>query len=131
MPTGQLACELRISAPAITQLTDRLIRKGLIERRAAADDRRCVIVGLSEQGRQLVDQFRQHRHEVFSRALAHLSRDEQTQIVESLVKVVAALENLEANVQAETRNGNSGLTGKKQKNQQGIRGKKSNENDCQ
>ena len=69
MPTGQLAAEMRISAPAITQLTDRLIRKGLIERRAAADDRRCVIVALSDKGAHLVDQFRQRRREIFISAL--------------------------------------------------------------
>src|SRR5918992_4140873 len=73
LQTGQLAAELRISAPAITQLTDRLIRKGLIERSAAADDRRCVIIALSEEGRCLVDQFRQRRGEVFDEALSELS----------------------------------------------------------
>lgn len=96
VPTGQLGCQLRISAPAITQLTDRLIRKGLIERRAAEEDRRCVIVALSERGRLLVDRFRQSRREVFSRALEHLSQSEQEQIVETLVKVVNALESFEA-----------------------------------
>src|SRR5918912_408170 len=68
MTTGQLASAMRISAPAITQLTDRLIRKGLIERSAAADDRRCVIVALSAEGRRLVDQFRQRRREIFNEA---------------------------------------------------------------
>src|SRR5918911_5496257 len=83
-PTGQLASELRISAPAITQLTDRLIRKGLIERRAAADDRRCVIVALSDKGAHLVDQFRQRRREIFICALAGLSEDDQKQVIELL-----------------------------------------------
>jgi DNA-binding MarR family transcriptional regulator len=95
LQTGQLAAELRISAPAITQLTDRLIRKGLIERRAAADDRRCVIVALSAAGRRLVDQFRQRRREIFNEALADLSEAERTQAFEVLEKVVKALESYE------------------------------------
>src|SRR5918997_2112464 len=92
LQTGQLAAELRISAPAITQLTDRLIRKGLIERSAAADDRRCVIVALSAEGRRLVDSFRQRRRKIFNEALANLSEAERRQAFEVLEKVVKALE---------------------------------------
>jgi DNA-binding MarR family transcriptional regulator len=96
MQTGQLATEMKISAPAITQLTDRLIRKGLIERSAAADDRRCVIVGLSTDGRCLVDQFNRRRQEIFDEALAELSETERKQAVEVLGKVVKALETYES-----------------------------------
>jgi DNA-binding MarR family transcriptional regulator len=96
MQTGQLAAEMRISAPAITQLTDRLIRKGLIERSATADDRRCVIVALSDEGRLLVDQFRQRRREIFNEALADLSETERKQAFEVLEKVVKALESYES-----------------------------------
>jgi len=96
LPTGQLAAELRISAPAITQLTDRLLRKELIERRATADDRRCVIVALSEKGARLVDQFRQRRREIFTRALGDLSKSDQKQVIEVLGRVVRALESYES-----------------------------------
>ncbi|HEY0546153.1 MAG TPA: MarR family transcriptional regulator [Pyrinomonadaceae bacterium] len=113
VPTGQLACELKISAPAITQLTDRLIRKGLIERSAVEADRRCVIVALSEHGRQLIDQFRQRRREIFTRALEHLSREEQGQIIDALVKVVDALEKIESHVQAESARGKVNRLGKR------------------
>ncbi|MBC7909049.1 MAG: MarR family transcriptional regulator [Pyrinomonadaceae bacterium] len=122
VPTGQLACELKISAPAITQLTDRLIRKGLIERSAKADDRRCVIVALSERGRQLVDEFRQRRQEVFSRALRHLSQEEQTQIIEALLKVVTALESFESQGKLESSSLKANSIGKKQKKPQVITG---------
>lgn len=114
LPTGQLAVELRISAPAITQLTDRLIRKGLIERRAAEGDRRCVIVALSDRGAQLVDQFRQRRRDIFTRALADLSKTDQKQVIEVLGRVVKALESYESSVFGGQ---NSNLAGKKQKDQ--------------
>src|SRR5918912_3224996 len=90
LQTGQLAAEMKISAPAVTQLTDRLIRKGLIERHAAVDDRRCVIVALSAKGRRLVDQFRRQRSQIFTGALAYLRDDEQAQVVEGLSKVIEA-----------------------------------------
>ncbi|MDQ3820357.1 MAG: MarR family transcriptional regulator [Acidobacteriota bacterium] len=108
MPTGQLAGEMKISAPAITQLTDRLVRKGLIERRAATDDRRCVIVALSEKGANLVDQFRHRRREVFIHALAGLSEDDQKQVIELLGRVVRVLETYEEGASVGHINGSIG-----------------------
>ena len=96
VPTGRLAAELRISAPAITQLTDRLIRKGLIERQTAAGDRRSVLVALSVKGKRLVDLFRKRRCEIFSAALAELDEVERAEVVASLKKVIAALEQYES-----------------------------------
>lgn len=92
LATGQLATELGISAPAITQLTDRLARKGLIERQAAVDDRRSVMVVLSARGKRLVDQFRKRRADIFSSALSYLDEVEQEQVVEALGKVILVLE---------------------------------------
>jgi DNA-binding MarR family transcriptional regulator len=112
LQTGQLAAELRISAPAITQLTDRLIRKGLIERHAAVDDRRCVIVALSTDGRRLVDRFRQRRREIFNEALAELSEVERRQAFEVLEKVVKVLESYESGASFSPENNS---TGKKQR----------------
>ena len=103
LPTGQLALALRISAPAITQLTDRLIRKGLIERQAAEHDRRTVLVALSGKGRRLVDQFRQRRREIFSRALAQLGEAERAEVVAALEKVVTALEQYESKLAIKSR----------------------------
>jgi DNA-binding MarR family transcriptional regulator len=96
LPTGRLALELRISAPAVTQLTDRLIRKGLIARQAAAADRRTVLVALSGKGRRLIDQFRKRRCEIFSGALAQLREVERAEVIASLEKMVAALEQYES-----------------------------------
>lgn len=90
--TGRLAEELGISAPAITQLTDRLVRKGLIERRPSEGDRRCVIVALTVRGTSLVDEFRARRRAVFTGAIAHLSGAEQEQVFKALEMVTEALE---------------------------------------
>lgn len=94
-PTGHLAAELRISAPAITQLTNRLLRKGLIKRHAAADDRRCVMVTLSAKGQRLINQFCQRRCDILNGALAHLTAAEKACVAEALGKLVKALERYE------------------------------------
>jgi DNA-binding MarR family transcriptional regulator len=95
VPTGQLAAELGCSAPAITQLTDRLIRKGLIERRTAESDRRTVLIALSAKGTSVVDEFRHRRSRIFCEALGRFSDKEQAEIIKALKMVTTALEDCE------------------------------------
>ncbi len=94
--TGDLAAALRISAPAVTQLTDRLTRKQLIERQAADGDRRSVMIALTERGRRAVESFRERRHTIISGALTFLDDLDRAQIVLALSKMVGALEQFEA-----------------------------------
>ena len=100
--TGDLATTLRISAPAVTQLTDRLLRKQLIERQAADGDRRSVMIALTERGRHAVESFRERRHTIISGALAFLDDLERAQIVLALSKMVGALEQYEGDLLAPT-----------------------------
>jgi DNA-binding MarR family transcriptional regulator len=100
--TGDLAATLRISAPAVTQLTDRLMRKQLIERQAADGDRRSVMIALTERGRQAVDSFRERRHTIISGALAFLDDLERAQIILALSKMVGALEQFETAIHPQT-----------------------------
>lgn len=92
--TGELATELQISAPAVTQLTNRLTRKHLIERRAVDKDRRSVLVALTDRGKQAVDRFRERRNTIFFGALAQLNDDDRSHIVLGLSKMITALEKL-------------------------------------
>lgn len=92
LTTGRLAEELGMSAPALTQLTDRLVRKELIERRPDEGDRRCVIVALTAKGARLVDDVRARRREVFYGALGRLTGPEQEQVYKALSLVVVALD---------------------------------------
>jgi MarR family transcriptional regulator for hemolysin len=67
---GQLARELHTSSPAATQLVERLVRAGLVERRADADDRRVSRLFLSTAGKRATDTFppavRRRMRKVFS-----------------------------------------------------------------
>lgn len=91
LSTSKLAAELRISAPAVTQLTDRLARKQLIERKPVDGDRRMVLLSLTVRGRGLVDGFRRHRNEVFADALGHLNQSDRAEVIEALRKITGAL----------------------------------------
>lgn len=102
--TGQLAEELGISAPAITQLTDRLARKELIERRVPEGDRRCVVVALSSKGERLAGELCRRRRAVLAGALSRLGETEQTEVFEALGKFVGALGAREGGATARTAN---------------------------
>ena len=91
LPTSKLAAALGISAPAVTQLTDRLGRKKLIVRQTVQSDRRTVMVAVTEKGERVVDTFRQRRGEVFADALSRLSEDDQLEVIAALGKVTAVL----------------------------------------
>ena len=82
---------LGISAPAVTQLTDRLGRKRLIERQAVKTDRRAVMVAVTEKGGGVIDGFRKRRNEVFADALSRLSDEDRREVIEALSKVAAVL----------------------------------------
>jgi DNA-binding MarR family transcriptional regulator len=99
LPTTRLAASLGISAPAMTQLTDRLVRKRFIERRSADADRRAVIIELTEQGKRLVDRFRRRRSEVFAEALSRLKDLDRAEVIDALSKVVEALEKHEERIE--------------------------------
>ncbi len=91
LSTSKLATELRISPPAVTQLTDRLVRKQLIERKPVDRDRRMVLLSLTFRGQGLVDGFKRHRNELFGGALGHLNQSDRAEVIDALRKISWAL----------------------------------------
>lgn len=91
LATGKLATELRVSAAAMTQLTDRLIRKELIERQPLASDRRAVLVRLSAKGRRLVEGFRKRRTRLFAEALELLDPIDQATVLVGMRLLIIAV----------------------------------------
>ena len=54
MTPGQLTRELLVTAGNVTGIVDRLVRRGLVERREVPHDRRAVLLRLTGRGRQTV-----------------------------------------------------------------------------
>lgn len=86
----QLATRLLISRPSVTGLLDTLQNKGLIERLPHAEDRRRVLVRLTDRGLALLEShFEQHYAEV-NAAFADLDGEEKATLVSLLRRVRGA-----------------------------------------
>lgn len=94
MPAGKLALAAELSPASVTQMLDHLEPAGIVERRRSAEDRRVVVVTLTEQGRALLaakrDVWQQHWRE----ALADLSDDELVAAADVLARVRGLFESL-------------------------------------
>jgi DNA-binding MarR family transcriptional regulator len=72
---ASLAEALSVTAPTASRLVERLVRKGLVRRRADRQDRRQVRIGLTEAGRDLVRLVTQRRREEIAVLLAAIPAD--------------------------------------------------------
>jgi DNA-binding MarR family transcriptional regulator len=75
-----LAKEMMLSTSAMTNRLDRLEKRGLIERRAAPDDRRALNIVLSEEGFALADALIVSHVETEERLLAALTNEERNHL---------------------------------------------------
>jgi DNA-binding MarR family transcriptional regulator len=87
MPATELARESLLSSGAMTNRIDRLEDRGLVEREPDPDDRRGVLVELTEAGRALVDKAIEARLGVANAQLANLTGRERRAISSGLRKI--------------------------------------------
>jgi len=87
MTPGELARDMMLSPPAMTNRIDRLSARGLVERHADPDDRRALRVALTEAGRAMADQVVETHVALEESLLEGLSQDERDQLVALLQRV--------------------------------------------
>ena len=96
-----LADKLEIKLPALSQIVDRLVKRGLVVRHADAGDRRAVRLGLTEAARAVLADARAERHARLAATVAHLDAEALPGIIEGLRLLAAAAERAEAAGKAE------------------------------
>ncbi|HUY60554.1 MAG TPA: MarR family transcriptional regulator [Candidatus Dormibacteraeota bacterium] len=96
LPIGQLADLARMGAPSTSTLMDRLEEHGLVCRAREREDRRVVIVRLTDQGQALVDEAIGVKRASSERVLARLSDEELALALRLLRRVEAILIEQEA-----------------------------------
>lgn len=87
---GELASAERIQPPSMTRTVSALEQRGLVARESDSDDRRLVIVRLSDEGMRMLAADRRRRDAWLNQRLRELTSDER----EVLRRAVPVLEKL-------------------------------------
>jgi DNA-binding MarR family transcriptional regulator len=88
--SSALAELLGVDASTVTRMCDRLLRDGLIVRRAERSDRRALRIALSAKGEQTVAAVTARRREEFARLLEAIPVDRRAGVIAALQELEAA-----------------------------------------
>jgi DNA-binding MarR family transcriptional regulator len=80
-----------VSQPAMTQMVTRLEREGLVRRVSSTDDRRGVLVEVTDAGVDLVRHRRAELGEALQELIAELAPEEQKAVVTALPALARAI----------------------------------------
>jgi len=84
---GQIARDVNLSQATVTSILDRLERKAYLRRERSNEDKRKVLIHLTEAGRQVLEQAPALMQENFILGFARLEEWEQNLILSSLQRV--------------------------------------------
>jgi DNA-binding MarR family transcriptional regulator len=89
---GRVAEALGVSRTTVTGLLDRLESEGLLTRAIDPNDRRCFLLALTPQGRDVIGQIESHRRAQLAEALTRLSPGEVVALRTGLAALAGALD---------------------------------------
>jgi MarR family 2-MHQ and catechol resistance regulon transcriptional repressor len=95
MLLGEVQRRILVSSGGITFLVDRLVDRGLVERREVASDRRARHAALTPKGTRLVREIFPQHAEAMTHAMQGLSPEEQRQAADLLKRLGVAAAALE------------------------------------
>lgn len=88
---SELARATRQSAASLTGVVDRLLEKQLVARTRLAEDRRHVMVAITERGRELLGEIQQARREEMRAALRAMDSAETDELLRLLNILLASM----------------------------------------
>jgi len=89
---GRIAVRLGIGSPATTEIVERLVRAGYVQRTHSDEDRRRILLRLSLKGRRLVEEFRSSRQSRLRKLVSRLKGDDvrrMSRALESLNDIIS------------------------------------------
>ncbi len=86
LPCLEVASRMVTRVPDMTRLVDRLEALGLVARARIEEDRRVVLVAITETGLALLESLEGPVHDLHRRQLGHLSPEETAELNRLLVK---------------------------------------------
>ncbi|MCK4777375.1 MAG: MarR family transcriptional regulator, partial [Actinomycetia bacterium] len=88
LTVSSIAKALRVKAPNITFILDRLEEQELVSRTRSREDRRLVSINLISKGQKLIDELMREKYESFQKVLEKMTGEEK----KALLKGLQALE---------------------------------------
>jgi len=88
----KLACALGVTPSNVTGIVDRLVDQGLVRRQENPDDRRMLMLRVTDKGEAVITKLRERRASYMFGILTHLSLKELNSVVKGLGLVVRAAE---------------------------------------
>lgn len=85
---GQLAGVLGVSTPAVSQLVDRLVEHGMVERHPDQRDRRVVLVDFAPEEREVARRIVEGRRRPLARAIDQMTDEEAQGFVKGIKLIV-------------------------------------------
>lgn len=86
---SDIARFLGVANTTVSSATDRLVRRGLLQRERPEEDRRAVALSLSKAGTTRVSGLLRAHRDLYRRMLAPLSAREREQFIEMINKIVS------------------------------------------
>ena len=84
---GEIAHDLRITVGTLTTAITKLIKKGYVERKRIEEDRRVVIVNLTESGQKVFDAHNIFHKEMIDEILENVQGDDLKVLTNALSEV--------------------------------------------
>lgn len=88
----ELAEILKIDKSGISRTVEELVQKGLVERKPSKEDRRYVVLNLTDAGNDRFNKIENDMNHKFGSILDKIPEDKRSQVVESLELYNKALE---------------------------------------
>ena len=85
---------LGVNASNASRTCDRLVTAGLLDRRAAEDDRRRVALTLTAEGEQVVDEVMDHRRAELARVVERMEPGDRADLARALDRFAVAAESV-------------------------------------
>lgn len=89
--SSELASQLGVSLPAVTNLTTKLEKKGYVERKVSENDRRQHDLHLTEAGLAIVKRMTEKHSTLFKAIQTAFSEEEKLRLIEAYKKMIAAI----------------------------------------
>ena len=88
MKQKEIADEIRVSPSTLSEMINRLVEDGYVERKADEDDRRAKTLFLTEEGKKRAEYMLTQITLVVDRLFVNLDKDEKCQLIRLLDKLV-------------------------------------------